>query len=67
MINFRLNGESVELENDVSVSEFLSTQGYELKFIALERDGQILTKMQWQVAMMSEGKSYEVVEFVGGG
>ncbi|WP_338083718.1 sulfur carrier protein ThiS [Campylobacter anatolicus] len=57
----------MELENDVSVSEFLSTQGYELKFIALERDGQILTKMQWQVAMMSEGKSYEVVEFVGGG
>ena len=67
MIKFRVNGKIFELENDINVYEFLAKNGYELKFIALERDGEILPKKFWRERFMSEGKTYEIVTLVGGG
>ncbi|OUT15350.1 thiamine biosynthesis protein ThiS [Campylobacter concisus] len=67
MIKFILNGKIFELENDMSVYDFLAQNGYELKFIALERDGEILPKKLWYESFMSEGKVYEIVTLVGGG
>ena len=67
MIKFRLNGKIFELENDISVYDFLAQNGYELKFIALERDGEILPKKLWHEHFMSEAKEYEIVTLVGGG
>ncbi len=67
MIKFSVNGKIFELENDISVYEFLDQNGYELKFIALERDGEILPKKLWRDRFMSEGKAYEIVTLVGGG
>lgn len=67
MIEFHLNGERTRIKIDVSVEEFLRAQGFELKFIAVERDREILPRAMWTQAKMSEGKSYEVVRFVGGG
>jgi len=67
MIKFILNGKIFELENDMSVYDFLAQNGYEPKFIALERDGEILPKKLWHERFMSEGKAYEIVTLVGGG
>ncbi|ORI07852.1 sulfur carrier protein ThiS [Campylobacter concisus] len=67
MIKFILNSKIFELENDISVYDFLAQNGYELKFIALERDGEILPKKLWHESFMSEGKVYEIVTLVGGG
>ena len=67
MIKFILNGKIFELENDMSVYDFLAQNDYELKFIALERDGEILPKKLWNDSFMSEGKAYEIVTLVGGG
>ena len=67
MIKFRVNGKIFELENDINVYEFLVQNGYELKFIALERDGEILPKKLWRERFMSEGKAYEIVTLVGCG
>ena len=67
MIKFRVNGKIFELENDINVYEFLAQNGYELKFIALERDGEILPKKIWSDSFMSEAKAYEIVTLVGGG
>ena len=67
MIKFRVNGKIFELENDMSVYDFLAQNGYELKLIALERDGEILPKKLWREHFMSEGKAYEIVTLVGGG
>ena len=67
MIKFTINGKIFELENDINVYEFLAKNGYELKFIALERDGEILPKKLWRERFMSEGKAYEIVTLVGGG
>ena len=67
MIKFILNGKIFKLENDISVYDFLAQNGYELKFIALERDGEILPKKLWHEHFMSEAKAYEIVTLVGGG
>ena len=67
MIKFILNGKIFELENDMSVYDFLAQNGYEHKFIALERDGEILPKKLWREHFMSEAKAYEIVTLVGGG
>lgn len=67
MIKFILNSKIFELENDISVYDFLAQNGYELKFIALERDGEILPKKLRHESFMSEGKVYEIVTLVGGG
>ncbi len=67
MIEFHLNGERTRIKTDASVEEFLRAQGFELKFIAVERDREILPRALWTQAKMSEGKSYEIVRFVGGG
>ena len=67
MIKFCLNGEQTQIDADMSVEEFLLAQGFELKFIAVERDREILPRAMWTQAKISEGKSYEVVRFVGGG
>ena len=67
MIKFSVNGKNFELENDINVYEFLAQNGYELKLIALERDGEILPKKLWREHFMSEGKAYEIVTLVGGG
>ena len=64
MIEFHLNGERMRINTDASVEEFLRAQGFELKFIAIERDREILPRALWTQAKMSEGKSYEVVRFV---
>ena len=67
MIKFSVNGKIFALENDINVYEFLAQNGYELKFIALERDGEILPKKLWSDSFMSEAKAYEIVTLVGGG
>ena len=67
MIKFTINGKIFELENDMSVYDFLAQNDYVLKFIALERDGEILPKKLWHDSFMSEAKAYEIVTLVGGG
>ena len=67
MLEVSLNGKILKLEHDMSVQEFLVSLGFDMKFIALERDGEILVKTNWQDTMISGGERYEVVEFVGGG
>ena len=67
MIKVRINGRECELENDMSVEEFLRFQGFDLRFIAVEADGEILSKTLWETTQISNFKVYEIVEFVGGG
>ena len=67
MIKVRINGRECEFDTDMSVEEFLLTQGFDLRFIAVEADGEILSKTLWETTQISNFKVYEIVEFVGGG
>ena len=67
MIEICVNGEPLQLAQDMSVGEFLRRRGHDLRLVALERDGEILKKEAWECTQISSGKKYEIVEFVGGG
>jgi len=50
-----------------TVSEYLATTNYDLKRIAVERNGDIVFKSQYDVTILKDGDRLEIVSFVGGG
>lgn len=67
MIEIILNGEQIWLEKDVNIYDFLQMKNYNLDYVAVEKDYEILVKTSWKNTQISSGKIYEIVEFVGGG
>jgi len=62
----KVNGIDLDIVGK-TVSEYLATTNYDLKRIAVERNGDIVYKTQYEVAVLEDGDSLEVVSFVGGG
>ncbi len=50
-----------------TLSEYLMTTDYDLKRIAVERNGDIVPKAQYGETILQEGDAIEIVSFVGGG
>lgn len=62
----KVNGEGLDISGK-NLSEFLIQAGYDLKRIAVERNGEIVPKAQYETVLLQDGDSIEVVRFVGGG
>ena len=62
----RVNGTELEIAGK-TISEDLAASGYDPKRIAVERNGDIVFKSQYDVVVLEDGDSLEVVSFVGGG
>ena len=62
-----VNGEKVEIQDEISVSEFLTGQGYDLQRVAVEKNGDVVPKKIFDSEMLSNSDKIEVVHFVGGG
>lgn len=67
MIHITVNGSKVELENPITVTEFLTSRNYTLTRIAVELNGAILPKSAYSTTTLTEADTMEVVTFVGGG
>ena len=63
----RLNGETVQLEQVQTLSEFLMAAKVDCKTIAVERNGVIVPKAEYESLWLSEEDTLEIVRFVGGG
>lgn len=63
----KINGEEIENINGITVAEYLSSSGYDAKRVAVELNGDILPKAQYDSTVLQDGDSVEVVSFVGGG
>jgi len=50
-----------------TISEFLAVTDYDPKRIAVERNGDIVFKSQYEDTVLEDGDTLEVVSFVGGG
>ncbi len=62
----KINGTEFDLAGK-TVSEYLTTTNYDPRRIAVERNGDIVFKSQYDVTVMEDGDSLEIVSFVGGG
>ena len=62
----KVNGTELDLAGK-TVSEYLATTNYDPKRIAVERNGDIVLKSQYDTTILKDGDRLEIVSFVGGG
>ena len=62
----KVNGVELDIAGK-TVAEYLATTDYDHKRIAVERNGDIVFKLQYGTTVLADGDSLEVVSFVGGG
>jgi thiamine biosynthesis protein ThiS len=65
-IMVKVNGTELDIAGK-TISEYLSSTNYDPKRIAVERNGDIVFKSQYDVAVLRDGDNLEIVSFVGGG
>ncbi len=62
----KVNGEPLDLAG-MRLSDYLSSASYSLSFIAVEKNGTIVPRSQYDSCILADGDSVEIVSFVGGG
>ena len=66
-IKITLNGEEKFLEREMTVADLIAELELDVKKVAVEKDLEILHPDQFLEVMVSEGSSFEIVHFIGGG
>lgn len=61
-----INGEEKNVQGK-KVASYLNENGYDIKRVAVELNGDILPKSQYEGTALKDGDSVEIVSFVGGG
>lgn len=62
-----VNGESREVDGNITVAELVSRLGLPTERIAVERNRKIIRKQDWHDVEVAQGDRFEIVHFVGGG
>lgn len=63
----KVNGQQMELTGQISVAQLLEQQGYNRMRVAVECNGAIVPKSEYESVFLSEADELEIVSFVGGG
>lgn len=63
----KVNGEVAENIAGKNITEYLTESGYDIKRVAVELNGDILPKAQYESTLLQDGDNVEIVSFVGGG
>ena len=62
----RINGEEQKVTG-ITVMQFLTENGYDIRRVAVELNEDILPKTQYESTFFQDGDNVEIVSFVGGG
>ena len=62
-----VNGESLELNPGVTVSQLLELRGIQHRALAVEKNLEIIPQSELDHCILTEGDSVEIVSLVGGG
>ncbi|MBE7059029.1 MAG: sulfur carrier protein ThiS [Ruminococcaceae bacterium] len=62
----KINGKELNVAGK-TISDYLKTTNYDTKRIAVERNGDIVPKSQYDETLLQDGDNIEIVSFVGGG
>ncbi len=63
----KINGKADDCAKGKTISTYLSENGYKTVFIAVEINGAILSKKEYDSYIINDGDVIEIVNFVGGG
>ncbi len=62
----RINGEKAEVLG-MTITEYLAVKGYRADVVAVELNGEIISRDLFGTVRFADGDSAEIVRFVGGG
>ena len=62
-----VNGQQIPMQNGLSLQDFLVQEGYDLHRVAVEKNGHIVPKANYETEMLANCDKLEIVHFVGGG
>lgn len=62
----KINGKELAVAGK-TIADYLAETDYDIKRIAVERNGEIVPKAQYAETVLQPGDSVEIVSFVGGG
>ncbi len=62
-----VNGQAVDGADGSSLTTYLTRKGYTLARVAVECNGEIIPKAQYDQKILADGDTLEIVSFVGGG
>lgn len=63
----KINAKEVEVKNGTKLLDVIKDFKFDINRIAVEKNGEILSKNLWKDDLLSKNDNYEIVEFVGGG
>jgi len=66
-IKIFLNGELLEIESGLSISQLLINFEIDPKKIAIEKDLEIINPQDFNKIILTENSKIEIVHFIGGG
>ena len=67
MISITVNGESVEIESEMSVEQLLDTVDVPPNYLAVELNADVVPRESYGETVVCDGDDVEVVTLVGGG
>ncbi len=62
----RINGKNIEASGKL-LKDYLLEAGYDITRLAVEKNGDIVPKAQYDKTILEDGDALEIVRFVGGG
>ena len=66
-INLVVNGQPRQFEAVATVSEYLASLGFDGRYVAVARNGDVLEREAFPDTILAEGDHLEIVRPVGGG
>ena len=67
MIEVRINGRQVRLEQPLPVAGYVRSLGLDPRAVAVEVNGEILERSQFETTILGQADRVEIVRMVGGG
>ncbi len=67
MINLTVNGKPRPIETSVDIETYLKSFGFNLKFVAVGYNGDVIKKEEFAGLTLKDGDVLEIVRPVGGG
>jgi sulfur carrier protein len=66
-IEIELNGDRLEIESGMTIAELLEWRGIERRMVAVELNGEIVPRYDFDDTTISAGDHLELLQMVGGG
>jgi thiamine biosynthesis protein ThiS len=66
-IEIELNGARLEIERGLTIAALLEQRGIERRMVAVELNGEIVPRYEFDETPVSDGDRLELLQMVGGG